>query len=283
MFNLSYCFKTTVLCAAVLIGATLPAQEEKARMAVAIESSDPSLAPLARRVSDKLVVELRKNKNYQFTEFSGTNAARARMEKTLDYVVSGSIRAYRDADIGGTVVTTVVNKLGFSKKPSPPPVKVVIDVEVRNVKTGANVLSETREAKDSRVWAIDQKPTINDYLRIAEEPIRMIASVIMREILPAYPTVLRVRGGELTLGMGSHEGVKIDQKLQVIREGDVLRDQYGDFVSVETIIIAEIRITRVEPKIAYAEIVEKINDEVNVGDMVRPSEKEDSLLKRMKR
>jgi len=281
VFNFSFCFKSTVLCVAVLISAALPAQEDKVRVGVLTLESRATV--LGKSVTDRLINELGQNRNYQLSPLDKTTLdLSAAKEDGFDYIVRGAIEAshreekedgYRDKN----------NKWHPAKYRTV--FNIVLNVTALDVESGKVEVSASEADRATTLWSEERPRAITadnyssylaDYLRAAEKPITKVAFAIVSQIHPLEPSVIKISGKELTLDMGRNDGITEKQRFVIVREGDPLYDRNGDLISVDVKEIAYVTITRVESKVAFAKIEKVMKDpntgksyEINLGDLAR--------------
>jgi len=273
----SSCFKTAALCLAAIISVALAAQENKVKMGVlALECKDPSFG---KRLGESLLHELRQNKNYQLVslldqaDFNNSDVAEAAKEAGLDYVVSGSVEAsaHRDTKNAYTDTKGTRHPATYSTTYS-----VLLNVRALEVETGKITTSSERDTFTRSHGQTPSAASMDDYFITAEKPLKRVAFKIMSEIHPLDPAVIQIKGKELTLDMGSSDGITEKQRFAIVREGKPLYNRNGDLIGVDVIEIAHITITRVEANVSYAKIA-KINKdpdtkkeyEIQVGDTAK--------------
>jgi len=278
VIKLSSCSNTVALCLAALISTALTAQEEKVRMAVRV--FEPKDNSLAESVTSMLINELRQNRNYQLIDLGKTvYDISSNPPPKFDYLVSGTfVVSTLDKNTKHDAYTDRNGKRYPSRTTYSTDVNVILSVTVVESGTQKVVISASESGKSTQSWGEERPKEVpaSKYLSAAEKPITTLAFNIMDEIHPLEPSVIQVRGKDLTIDMGREDGIMEKQRFAIIREGERLYNRNGDLVGVEKIEIAHITITRVEPRIAYAKI-EKINNNpdtrkpyvINIGDLAK--------------
>jgi hypothetical protein len=276
VFFSSY-FKTVALCVAAIISVALAAQENQVKMGVlALECKDRSFG---KRLGESLLHELRQNKNYNLVnlvdsaDFNKSNVAEAAKEAGLDFVVFGSAEAsaqgktrdaYRDSK-------GELHKATYSTDYS-----VLLNITVLDVETNKIITSSERDTFTRLHGQTRSSASMDDFFITAEKPLKRVAFTIMREIHPLDPAVIQIKGKELTLDMGSSDGITEKQRFAIVREGKPLYNRNGELIGMDVIEIAHITITRVEANVSYAKIAKVMKDpdtkkeyEIQVGDTAK--------------
>ena len=277
VFFSSY-FKTAALCVAAIISVALTAQESKVKMGVPAFESTATDKSLGKSVADLVLNELRQNKNYQLVDiganFDRSNATQAAKEAGLDYVVLGALEANSRLDTNDAV--TLNGK--YYPKTYSTVYDVKINIRVIEVETDKIVITASESDRYTRNHGQTKPSGVarDDYFKAAEKPIKKIGFKIMSEIHPLDPAVIQIKGKDLTLDMGSSDGITEKQRFAIVREGKPLYNRNGDLIGVDVIEIAHITITRVEANVSYAKIAKVMKDpdtkkeyEIQVGDTAK--------------
>jgi curli biogenesis system outer membrane secretion channel CsgG len=78
--------------------------------------------------------------------------------------------------------------------------------------------------------------------------------------IPISALVVLVRGNEVAIDAGESASVKPGMEFEVFSEGEPIRDAAGEVLSYDRSVHGKIRVTRVEPKLSWAEVVQTYNN-----------------------
>jgi len=281
MLNLQYHLKTALLCLTAFICVALPAQEANTRKAIMgmanFENRSTMPEDNSKMMDYRLTKELQKNgfvknpsrqiRNMMETQgieresfLDQSNAARIGKLAGLDYIVLGTVLEAGAVDVSGSNMQNV---------------SVLINVKVLEVETDKIVLSENGRGTHETV-----KFGKVFYSFAAERACAQIAPKIL-SLAPSWQAagVVLVRDKEVAIDEGREANIWEKDKIAIVRQGERLYDQNGNFLGVDLIEIAEIKITRVEQNIAYGKItkihkdpVTKKKHVIQIGDFARKPE-----------
>jgi hypothetical protein len=83
-------------------------------------------------------------------------------------------------------------------------------------------------------------------------------------------SIIRVSLNEIFMDLGSVDGVKLGQKFDVIRSGEVITDLEGRVIGATQENIGEVIVSKVQDRFSVASVAGK-KVELRKGDLVRPS------------
>ena len=300
-----------------------PAKAEMLRIGVVSfdNASQMDDSEFSSGMADILVSELMQNRNIEIMErtqidrvvaeiaggmtglFDESTVAKAGKSLGLNYVVMGKIIDVSSKASSGGITTRKLpgaGRLGgIGGGMGSAQANVTVNVKVVDVETGRLMLSEIATHSENVGGSIGgsigdtrvrdggdaQTSSFNFYSSIARQAISKAAYEIIMAFFPPEYEVLLVRPKDLVISGGRNDGVRLQQRYKVIREGEVLIDRNGNVVGVDIKDVADITITSVEATTATGKI-DKIYKEpivdnngrsrnvditINRGDIIRPT------------
>lgn len=78
--------------------------------------------------------------------------------------------------------------------------------------------------------------------------------------IPIEALVVLVRGNQVAIDAGSNASVREGMEFEIFTEGEPIKNAAGEVLDYDRSVHGRIRVVRVEPKIAYADLVETYNE-----------------------
>ncbi|MEW6729895.1 MAG: CsgG/HfaB family protein [Acidobacteriota bacterium] len=138
---------------------------------------------------------------------------------------------------------------------------VVVQMQLIDVETGQIMDSYQYKDKVELTSSVVNEKTISpeDYRNL----MRSFASQFLNRlsiVVPVEGLVVLVRGNEVAIDVGAEAAVKPGAEFEVFTQGDPIRNSAGEIISYDRTLYGKIRVVRVEPKIAWAEVLQTYSE-----------------------
>jgi curli biogenesis system outer membrane secretion channel CsgG len=156
-----------------------------------------------------------------------------------------------------------------------------IQIQMTDLESGKILLARSYEEKSSENPSFGTRSTDNAQEAAYRDIISRVAQQFVADVGGAAPIeaiVALVQGNRVALTAGSGSGVQPGMRFEVYADGDVIKNPAtGEVLSVKTNRYAVIRVTEVEEKLAWAEIVKTYDDNGTEDASVVPSRIEQQM------
>ncbi len=211
---------------------------------------------------------------------------------TARYAVIGKCTTVEEKEGGGG---TKIGGFGVGSKKSE--MNVAVKIQLIDVQTGQIVDSQDYtdkvEVKSTSVSGsvAGRSGGTGDQKSIARETtyrdmVKNFASKFASRLslsIPIEALVVAVKGGEVAIDAGENSAVKPGMVFEVYSEGEPIRNAAGEVLSYDRTRHARIRVTRVEPKLAWAEIVKTFDNNKKADPAPNPDRiKRDYAVRQVK-
>lgn len=181
------------------------------------------------------------------------------------YVVSGTCQSVTTDSKGTGGLGSVGGRFGLGGGNKELSSKVVAKVQIQltDLETGTIVLARSYEEKGGES-TLGTKTSNNREEAAYRDIVSRVATQFVSELgdqVPIEALVAAVDGGRVALTAGSAAGVKEGMRFEVYAEGDAIKNPAtGEILSVKKTKYAVLRVTSVEEKLSWAEIVRTFSD-----------------------
>lgn len=179
------------------------------------------------------------------------NALDVSLSKTKVGGVSGSI-----GGLIGRRSSSVPNEISAD-------VKSKVQIQMIDAETGVLKLSRSYEEKTSKDTLTKSRSETDIRQEGYRKAMEKIASQFSQEVGTSVPVgglVVFVRGGRVAIDLGSDQSIQVGQEFEVYTEDEPIKNAAGEVLSYVTTKHARLRIASVEPKLAWATVVETYNE-----------------------
>jgi curli biogenesis system outer membrane secretion channel CsgG len=180
------------------------------------------------------------------------------------YVVSGTCQSVTTDSTSTGGLGGFGSKIGMGgNKELSSKVTAKVQIQLTDLETGTIVLARSYEEKGGES-TLGTKSSDNRQEAAYRDIITRVASRFVGELgdqVPISALVAVVEGGRVALTAGSAAGVKAGMRFEVYAEGDPIKNPAtGEILSIKKTRYAVLRVTDVEEKLAWAEIVKTFAD-----------------------
>jgi len=143
-------------------------------------------------------------------------------------------------------------------------VKSKVQIQMIDAETGVLKLSKSYEEKTSKGTLTKSRSETDIRQEGYRKAMEKIATQFSQEIgtsLPVGGLVVFVRGGRVAIDLGSEQSIQVGQEFEVYTEEEPIKNAAGEVLSYVTTKHARLRIASVEPKLAWATVVETYNED----------------------
>jgi hypothetical protein len=142
-------------------------------------------------------------------------------------------------------------------------VKSKVQIQMIDAETGVLKLSRSYEEKTSKDTLTKSRSETDIRQEGYRKAMEKIASQFSQEVGTSVPVgglVVFVRGGRVAIDLGSDQSIQVGQEFEVYTEDEPIKNAAGEVLSYVTTKHARLRIASVEPKLAWATVVETYNE-----------------------
>ena len=142
-------------------------------------------------------------------------------------------------------------------------VKSKVQIQMIDAETGVLKLSKSYEEKTSKGTLTKSRSETDIRQEGYRKAMEKIASQFSQEVGTSVPVgglVVFVRGGRVAIDLGSDQSIQVGQEFEVYTEDEPIKNAAGEVLSYVTTKHARLRIASVEPKLAWATVVETYNE-----------------------
>ncbi|MGQ9897218.1 MAG: CsgG/HfaB family protein [Acidobacteriota bacterium] len=166
-----------------------------------------------------------------------------------------------------------INIGGFGRREKKMTSKV--NMQLINAETGSVIKSENYDASDTtastRVGSFGgntaDAPGQESFTKMMKTFAQRFAEVVSLEV-PFETTVAMVRDGQVIIRSGAADGVQEGIQLDVILEGEPIRDADGTILERITNRVATLRAAKVSEKVTYCDVVQTFDPNSKVPDSI---------------
>ncbi|HEX5735128.1 MAG TPA: hypothetical protein VF131_20020 [Blastocatellia bacterium] len=142
-------------------------------------------------------------------------------------------------------------------------VKSKVQIQMIDAETGVLKLSKSYDEKTSKDTLTKSRSETDIRQEGYRKAMEKIASQFSQEVGTSVPVgglVVFVRGGRVAIDLGSDQSIQVGQEFEVYTEDEPIKNAAGEVLSYVTTKHARLRIASVEPKLAWATVVETYNE-----------------------
>lgn len=279
MKNLGKIFLCLSLCMVIFTSFTCEAAK-KVVAVTAVENScgTPNGRYSAQQLESELITILVQNKMYDVVERTQVELVLKELalyelgmlkgEKAIQFgQMTGS-----DYTIVGNVVAANVQRFdNYLYKGTK--AKVKFNFKFIDNKTGKIMVSEMMEGSDTVSEFENKHPNEKVMLTGAVNDLSKKIFEKMEEMNPLTGVIQSINGKNIYADIGSDLGVKVGDDFIIFRDGEIIRDiTTGEIITVERIIVGNLKITEVNPNYSIARL-KNCNTDIKKGDKIRRGKK----------
>lgn len=255
---------------------------EKKKIAVISFDNHSRVYGLEEGVTDMMVVELVKNKNYEVVEREQLRRVLAEQRLGATGVIDGQTAARLGEVMGiNYLVVGAVSEAGVSQVThlwTETKVRVGLSMRLIDTSTGSIVLAENALGEVSKGGLVDQygKVVVGEtanvglYTEAANRAVGRLVNKI-NEVNPLEGCIIQINAKKVYIDLGREQGVQPGQKFEIFREGNVIVHPIsGKIMGVEKSKLGNIKIISVDGDMGIGEAQEgSLLSMVHPGDKVR--------------
>ena len=276
-------FCLVLSCMFILIGENGTAfAGEKKKIAVIAFDNHSRVYGLEEGITDMMVVELVKNKNYEVVERE--QLRRILAEQRLG--ATGAVEAQTAARLGellgiNYLVVGAISDAGVSQMThlwTETKVRVGLSMRLIDASTGSIVLAEKAVGTVNRGALVNQygKAVIGEtagaeiYTEAANKAVGLLVNKI-NEVNPLEGCIMQINAKKVYIDLGREQGVQPGQKYEIFREGNVIvHPVSGKIMGVEKSKLGSIKIISVDGDMSIGELQDgTLISMVHAGDKIR--------------